>query len=187
MAGSSEDYPPKFVREDIDGVKVVSDVVYESGLSKHVGKFIPVTGIRVLTLEDDVELKGCADCEFAGTLGQVRVHRKAEHGVSMGGARRGVTYKSVEDADAAGDVDRPLVLPADTASMTMRDFFTTAALIDDWGTVLEQLEQQVADLTEERNQLRVDLRAVTRDRDSMRRRMAKAMGLKIVTTDEEGE
>lgn len=185
MAASPEDYPPKFIREDIDGVKVVSDVVYESGLSKHVGKFIPVTGIRVLTLEDGSTVMGCADDEFAGSLGQVRVHRKADHGVSMGGARPGRTHKSAADVDAAGEADRPLVLPADTASMTMRDFFTTAALIDDWGSVLEQLEKQVEELTEERNQLRGELRTVTRERDGIRKKVAKAMGLDIITTPED--
>lgn len=185
MAVTAADYPPKFERADIDGVKVVSDVVYESPLSKHVGRFIPVTGIRILTLEDETEVKGCSDCDFAGTLGQVRQHRKAEHGVSMGGPTRARTHKSAADADAAGDVDRPITLPADVASMTMRDFFTTAALIDDWATVLENLERQVEELTEERVELRGELRAATRELGSFRKKVAKAMGLDIISTPEE--
>lgn len=185
MAVTAADYPPKFERADIDGVKVVSDVVYESPLSKHVGRFIPVTGIRILTLEDETEVKGCSDCDFAGTLGQVRQHRKAEHGVSMGGPARARTHKSAADADAAGDVDRPITLPADVASMTMRDFFTTAALIDDWATVLENLERQVEELTEERVELRGELRAATRELGSFRKKVAKAMGLDIISTPEE--
>lgn len=179
-------YPPKFERPDIDGVKVVSDVVLESGLSKHVGRFIPVTGVRVLTLEDESTLHGCADCEFAGTLGQVRQHRRAEHGVSLGG-RSKRTHKTVAEAEAAGDTDQPVVLPSDTGSMTMRDFFATAQLIDEWGTVLESLEQQLEAVTEERDRLRIEVRVVTRERDSIRKKVARAMGLTIVSTSEDEE
>jgi hypothetical protein len=177
-------YPPKFERQDIDGVKVLTDEVYESPLSKHVGKFIPVHGVRVLTLEDETIVYGCADCEFAGTLGQVRQHRGSDHGVSMGGNPRRRRHKSAADAEAAGDTDEQLVLPRETLSMTLHDFLQTATLLDQWGSVLEGLEKRVEELVEENAELRVNLRNVTKDRDGIRRKVARAMGLEVITTEE---
>jgi len=176
-------YPPKFERPDIDGIKVVSDVVFESPLSKYVGRFVPVTGVRVLTLENGEVVHGCADDEFAGTLGQVRQHRRADHGVSLGGRRR--THKSAAEAEAAGDVDAPLVLPAETGSMTMRDFFSVAAQIDEWAVVLENMERQLEAVTEERDQLRIEARAAAKELATIKKRIARAMNLEIVSTPEE--
>jgi hypothetical protein len=182
VAASVDDYPPRFERTDIDGVKVVSDVVFVSPLTKYTGRFIAQSGTRVLTMEDGTVVHGCADCVFAGKLGQVRQHRNADHPEMSSGVPR---RRHKTDASAGDEALEPFVVPRETLSMTMRDFFTTAALIDDWGTVLEQLERQVEELTEERSQLRADLRTVTRDRDSIRKKVAKAMGLDIITTPEE--
>jgi len=181
---TAADYPPLIQRPDIDGVKVVSDVVLESGLSKHVGYFVAITGIRVLTLEDESVVYGCAEDEFAGTLGQVRQHRRAEHGVSLGGRRK--THKSVAEAEAAGDLDAgPLVLPAETGSMTLRDFMRVAGEIDQWAVVLENLEQRLAEAIEQRDEARIEARAATRELATMKRKLARAMGLEIVNTPEE--
>jgi len=200
---SAEDYPPTIVRTDIDGVKVVSDVVQESPLSRHTGDFIPVKGVRILTLEDETTRYACADCVFVAAperddqtqtpLGQVRAHRAEKHGVNIGGNRRG---RKPAEAPEAPDPAGTVVLPRDTLSMSLLEILNLAGHIDTWSTVLTGLEEQnerlVGELQVALARARAAERKVTelekaaeREKANLQRRIAKAMGLTIVSTDDE--
>lgn len=185
------EYPPLFERTDVAGVKVVADTVFESPLSKKVGRFIPVHGIRVLTLEDGTERLACRDCEVVADaeddaggltpLGQIRAHRKAEHGVALGGARR--KHQSAAEAAAAGDVAVPVVLPLDATSMTLHEILELAGHIDEWEGVLSAQDEKIEYLVAERNDLRIRLRAAERENAALKKRIAKALGMEVVITE----
>lgn len=176
----SEDYPPLFERTEIDGLKVVTDEVYQSGLSGYYGKIIPIRGLRKLTLEDDSVVIGCYDCEFAGTLGQTRQHRNQDHGVSVGRTRR----KSAADAEAAGDTTPAVSIPQDSLSMTVHELLDLAAHVDQWETVLTQLEEKVEQLTEDLAEERKARRAAEREMVSLRRKIVKTLGLELTEGSE---
>lgn len=184
-------YPPLFERKEVtvevDGVsvtrKVVSDEVYASGLSKSAGRLIPVHGVRVLTLDDGSVVYGCRDCETVGTLGEVRTHRKAEHGAVIGGKSR----KSAAEAAAGGAVAEQVTIPQDAMSMTLHELLDLGAHVDMWEQLLTGMEERLTTVTGERDEALRAQRAAERALEAMRKKMAKAMGLEIVTTpDTEG-
>lgn len=177
MALSPDDFPPVFKRTDVGGVKVVSDVVYESPLSKSTGTFIPMTGVRVLTLEDGTVVLGCRDCEELGRLGHIRQHRRVAHEESLGGGRR--TRKS---DDPAGE---QITLTAGAGALTVREIVDLSVHVDDWAVLLAGAQEREQELVEERNNLRGQLRAATRELESLKKKIARAMGLQIVSTPEE--
>lgn len=184
-------YPPLFERStvttEVDGRqvtrKVVKDEVYASGLSKHVGHLIPVHGVRVLTLDDGDVVYGCRDCEKAGTLGEVRMHRTAEHGASAGARPR----KSAAEAAAAGATSGPVTIPQGALSMTVHELLDLAGHIDMWESVLAGMEERLAAVTADCNEAQRAQRASERELAAMKRKMARAMGLTIVTTPEGGD
>lgn len=187
---SAEDFPPLFVREKVDGQKVVSDAVMESPLSGHVGRFIPMQGFRILTLEDGTTRTACRDCPFIADpqsaqtpAGQTRAHRRAAHGVNIGGPRK--TRKSAEEAEQDGLVPHPVTLPPHAATMNLHEVFELAEEIDTWAVVLANLEAKTIDLAEQRDEAVKTRRRAERELDAMKNKMAKAMGLTIVTTKDE--
>lgn len=81
-------WPAKYVRDEVDGVKVVRDRVLLSGLTGHMRRPIPHHSVRVLTLEDGTETHGCRDCVLTGSLGDVKAHRIKDHGDRSPGRRQ---------------------------------------------------------------------------------------------------
>lgn len=141
------EYPPAFVRDEIDGVKVVKDEVLGSGLSFKKGRgFVPIHSTRVLTLENDEVVYGCRDCVFAGTRGQVRQHRRAEHGID-----RPKPNQTFEQADAAGDViGRRLPYPSpDALSMTLWELLDRGEKLGDYEDAIAAQDLVIADLREQ--------------------------------------
>jgi hypothetical protein len=191
FVAAAEDFPPLFVREKVDGLKVVSDAVMESPLTAAIGRFIPMRGFRVLTLEDDSTRTACRDCAFIADpelpqtpVGQTRAHRRAEHGVNIGG-RAGKPRTSAEEAEQAGLVPHTVTLPAHAATMTMHEVFELAEEIDTWAVVLANHQEKITELTQERDEAVRARRVADRELTATKKKMAKAMGLTIVTTGDE--
>ncbi len=199
---SPEDFPPKIRREDVDGVKVIDDVPMEAPLTKYTGGFVPVKGIRILTLDDGTTRHACTDCVYVAPaeredqkqtpLGRIRAHRIEKHGVRSGGNRRG---RKPAEAPEAPDPTGTVALPRDTLSMSLLEIMNLAAHIDQWGTVLTGLEEQnerlVGELQDALARARTaerkvaDLeKAAEREKAAMQKRIAKAMGMAIVSTED---
>jgi hypothetical protein len=160
----SREYPPLFERK-----KVITDEVLESGLSGHVGRLIPIHGIRVLTLEDDSVVHGCRDCEFTGTRGEVKGHRAAEHGIALGG---GVPKRSTDPA-VAGQLPYP---SAEVLSMTFYELMELAQHVGEWEIVLGN---QTTEIEELRGKLAEEIRLkrrAERELDTLKRRVKRLLG-----------
>lgn len=110
----------------IRGLKVVKDESLPSNLPPVDGHVYPLK-IRVLTLEDDSVVYGCADCEeFAETAGEIRKHRARVHGGAPLGRKRAAP-----------------VLSADAAEMTLGELLELAQGASTWGRVVENLTDQM--------------------------------------------
>lgn len=134
-------WPPAFERKRVGKLKVIQDRVLPSGLSSFKGDLVGIRGIRVLTLEDESERLGCNDCEFVtdddalSPLGDIRKHRNAEHGVSMGGThRRTTTRATAGEAEARGETaNRRLPMPsANALAYSMWEILEFMTRVDDW-------------------------------------------------------
>jgi hypothetical protein len=132
------EYPPAFVREKVGDKLVVKDEVYRSPLSDAMGKFIPIHGIRVLTLDDGEVVHGCRDCETTGKVGQIRVHQKAEHGVAEPGAEPAKRKGDVPDG-TAGQLPYP---SAGTLSMTVWEVLDHMQYMSTVEQAMEQLDAE---------------------------------------------
>jgi hypothetical protein len=194
FVAAAEDFPPLFVREKVDGLKVVNDVVMESPLTAATGRFVPYHGFRVLTLEDDSTRTACEDCPFIADpelpqtpFGQTRAHRRAKHGVNIGGrpSRAGNPRASAEEAEQAGLVPHTVTLPAHAAAMTLHEAFELYEEIDTWAVVLANQQEKITELVQERDEAVRARRVADRELTALKKKMAKAMGLTIVTTGDE--
>lgn len=182
-----ESWPPNpgVSRDMVNGLKVVVDEVLPSGLSKP-GKLVPIKGIRRLTLEDDSVVLGCADCLFVAVedtqtftkLGQVRQHRAIKHGTSLGGVQK-KTRADVEEVTVS-----QARLPENVRAMTIGEAVDLAVHADEWEQVFSTQQEKIEALVAERDGLRIELRAKEREFTGLQKRMARAMGLKIVETEE---
>jgi hypothetical protein len=149
----------------VGGVAVVTDEVLESGLSK--GKpgttFIPINGIRKLTLADGTEVHGCRDCLFDGALGEVRRHRNAEHGEAHGGAR---------PRTPSG-----VVIPPDALERSLGELLELAVFVDDWSDLLANLTRQRDDALEALVEKAKELSAERRAHNALKKKIGKLLGV----------
>ncbi len=181
-------YPPLFERTQVHGLKVVTDEGLPSGLSKRAGRLVPIHGIRRLTLEGDAVVLGCRDCETVTDLddekplGTMRRHRRDEHGVSKGGLTR--AHRSAAEAEAAGQTALPVVMPVSSLSMTLHELLELASHVDAWEDVLANLENQLTTALEERDEAVRAKNKAERELSNTQKKIAKAMGLTIVSTTE---
>lgn len=129
-------YPPAFEREKVGELAVARDEVYESPLSQVTGRFVPIHGIRVLTLEDGTVTYGCRDCEETGDgPGKIRAHRRAEHHF----AEEGATPKPPKRAGGVGQ----LTLPGTNAmSRTLYELIDMASEIETYEEAMERLDEE---------------------------------------------
>ena len=164
----SREYPPLFERDEVDGKKVITDEVLASGLSGHVGRLVPIHGIRVLTLEDDTVVHGCRDCVFTGTRGEVKAHRAAEHGIALGG-----TPKRSTDPSVAGQLPYP---SAEVLSMTFYELLELAEHVGEWETVLGNLTTENEELRAKAAEATRAQRAAERELDTTKRRIRRLLG-----------
>lgn len=166
---------PNVDRKKVGTRKVIKDEVLASGLSRHHNKLIPIKGVRKLTLDDGSVVYGCAECVYAAVedtegmtmLGAVRQHRAIIHGASTGGAKRG--------RSSAGDA--PASIPRD---MTVYELFELAAHIDEWEVVLSSLEKRLEEKIDENTELRQKLRVAERENASIKKKVARSLGLELV-------
>lgn len=189
---------PAFIREEVDGVKVVKDEVYASGLSFTGGRgLIPLNGYRTLTLADDTVVIGCRDCPETGTYGQMRIHRRDVHGVSIGRSKKtaGAPAASFEEAEQAGMVAKGFDLPPESLSMTLFELLEYAKAVDEWELVFanqearakalaEQWKARVDDLTRQRNEAEMAKRAAEHALKNMRSRLAKLLGVTVAQVEQ---
>jgi hypothetical protein len=160
------EYPPVFERDAVDGKNVVKDVVLESGLSKHLGKFIPIHGIRVLTLDDGTTIHGCRDCVTVGSRGEVMAHRSAFHGVSPPSRRTQV------------DDEVPMLPYPKGAqlSMTLYELMDLAEHIGDWEEVLAGMEEHNQRLQDKVIEVTQQLKAEEREHNKLKKRLRGLIG-----------
>jgi len=162
-------YPPNFVRDQVDGVKVVKDEVLSSGLSAHMGRLVPLKGYRVLTLENGEQVYGCNDCpDFTGTRGEVKAHRGAEHEVALGGSSR-----RRKDPAADGEV---VTLPPGSDTMTLRELLELAGHVAHWETVLANLASENEDLRATLAAEKAARRTAERDLDKLQQKLRRLVG-----------
>lgn len=171
------DYPPLFERKKVNGTAVVSDEPMPSGLSK-LGAFIPIRRIRLLTLEDDTVVHGCALCPFDGTLGEVRQHLTAKHGMSRGGVR------AKSPAEAATDdvfADRRLPYPSEVAlGRTLWELLDLAEKVDDWEDAFAAQETLIADLRAKTAEANLAKAAAEKELHALQRKVRRALGVDVV-------
>lgn len=187
------EYPPAFVREEIDGVKVVKDVVYASPLSKVLGRFVPMHGVRELTLDDESVVYGCRDCPFTGAgPGVVRGHRRADHALAEDGA----DPKPPRMDGGVGQIRKP---GPDALAMTVYEVVDLATHIETLSAAMESLDDENqrlrAQVADERRTHREELavvraehrtalgkerdktRKVTKELDTLKARLRKFIGV----------
>lgn len=129
-------YPPAFEREVVGDLKVIKDEVFESPVSQSLGRFVPIHGIRVLTLEDDTVVHGCRDCAFTDpSPGKVRGHRSILHGLAEEGARP----KPPKVEGGVGQVRAP---GPDALAMTLHELLDVAGSIERLGLATEALDAE---------------------------------------------
>lgn len=163
------EYPPAFARDTVDGVKVVSDLVYESPLSRVRGRFVPIHGIRTLTLEDERVVYGCRDCDFIGVgPGKVRAHRRADHHF----AEDGTPPKPPKRDGGVGQLRAP---GPDALSMTLHELIDQASEVETYALAMESLDEENQELrqklTTEKIEHREELSVLRREH---REELAKA-------------
>lgn len=164
----AREYPPLFERDKVDGKKVIRDEVLASGLSGHVGRLVPIHGIRVLTLEDESVVHGCRDCEFTGTRGEVKGHRAAEHGIALGG-----TPKRSTNPGVAGQLPYP---SAEVLSMTFYELIELAEHVGEWEEVLGNLSSENEELRGKVAEAVRAQRAAERELETKTRRIKRLLG-----------
>ena len=173
-----QDFPPRFPRVEVNGKRVVRDVVLASALSKRHGVLIPLHGTRVVTLDDGEVVHACAECEFTGTRGGVSVHR----------ADPGVVCGKTEDRP----VEPPLPVPAvpvagvtpvgvggvadDARSLTVGEILDLAGHIHQWDALLSRQEEQLAGLRAQVTQEATGRRAAQRELEALKRKMKRLIG-----------
>jgi hypothetical protein len=171
-------YPPAFIREEVDGKKVIKDEVLPSNLPARAdGARPPMHTVRVLTLEDGSVVYGCRDCEATGeTSGEIRAHRNREHGVAAS------TRRSPVNPDANGSP--PLPAPtADMLGMTLYEMFELGANISHWNKIFgnqeaeaERLRKLLTEKDGELAELRRQLKTEERDHERTKARIARVLG-----------
>lgn len=130
-------YPPAFEREFVGDVKVVSDVVYASPLSRP-GRIVPIHGIRTLTLSDGEVVYGCRDCDFTDpSPGKIRGHRRVEQCGGM--AEPGTQPRPPKREGAVGQVRAP---SPDALAMTLHDVLDMAVQLDTVHQAQEHLDAE---------------------------------------------
>lgn len=150
--------PDRFRHTEVDGSKVVGDVVLLSGLGKAVGYEVPLRGTRVLTLADGRRVYACRDCDFLGTQtreedgvpvlstrGEIRKHRSDKHGVTKSGPPRGRRRGGDASVQAEelplDDIDQVgLAYPGENVrGLSVGDLLEFAEHVDQWGRVMGAL------------------------------------------------
>jgi hypothetical protein len=158
-------YPPEFVRDEVDGKKVVKDEVLASGLSGYKGRLIPIHGIRVLTLEDGSVVHGCRSCRTEGTRGQIMAHLTAFHSVNPA-SRRG----------SNGEV-RQLPFPKGAQlSMTVYELIEMAESVGEWEEVLTNMEAENERLRELVAERTAQLKTEQREHQKLQNTLARLVG-----------
>jgi regulator of replication initiation timing len=158
----SETYPPAFVRKSVGDLKVVSDVVYASPLSRP-GHMVPIHGIRTLTLSDGSVVYGCRHCDFTGPgPGKVRGHRRVEQ---CGGiSEAGTAPRPPRREGGAGQVAAPSPGALD---MPLRDLVDLANQLDALYEAQENLDAENRSLreklTEEKQAHREEVAEIRRE------------------------
>lgn len=151
-------YPPRVERKKVGGVAVVADEVLESGLSKGKPGFIPIKGIRVLTLANGEVTHGCRDCLMDGTLGEVRKHRHADHNEAHAGSKR----------TPAGPVISPEAL-----EWTLAELLALAEHVNDWSEVLDNITRQRDDALAGEAEKSKELAAERRAHTALKNKLSK--------------
>lgn len=174
-------YPPRVVRDFVDGKKVIKDEVLRSNLPPGPdGMAPPMHTTRVLTLEDDTVIYGCGDCPTTGaTRGEIRKHRNQEHGITSGTRRSPVKVAENESP--------PLPYPGpEMLGMTLYEILELSDAIGKWETVFgnqeaenDRLRQLVTQKDQELAERTRELRAEQREHEKLKTRIARLLGAEL--------
>lgn len=172
-------YPPRVVRTEVDGKRVIKDEVLRSNLPPGPdGMPPPMHTTRVLTLEDGSVVYGCGDCETTGaTRGDIRKHRNQNHGMTSSTRRSPV--------NAAASESPPLPYPgAETLGMTLYELLELADSVSKWEQVfgnqdneIERLRKLLTEKDQELAEKTRELRAEQREHEKTKTRIARVLGL----------
>jgi hypothetical protein len=120
----------------VDGVLVDRVELVLSPLSDRHGFPVYFNTLRLYTLQDERKVFACADCpDVAGTRGDIRVHRVAEHGAAQSGHRKRPVAHD-------GSVDPHRLLTPAALSMSVGELLRLATAVDGFEDLLAAVETE---------------------------------------------